>query len=242
IILSGKCINPTGHIISSQVTAKLGIEAGDIGTFSSIPVKLKVGVDDHMEILDKQIDEDLKIFVAKVKTLKDEIKKLEEQDRALYEQISEKAQVQDRSQVEITRIKKSIPELEKSNNLVQVQQLTNKMKKLQDSAQTAEKELNRIFKTQDQIAKDIESCKKQIKQLEEKNKTLVLDKKALKEFSMKTPPNPFVSVSKTITQDTLIKGAHSSKFLKEELKHCKIIELAQEENGIILHEIKIIDF
>lgn len=242
IILSGKCINPTGHIISSQVTAKLGIEAGDIGTSSSIPVKLKVGVDDHTEILDKQIDEDLKIFVAKAKTLKDEIKKLEEQDRTLYEQISEKAQVQDRSQVEITRIKKIIPAIEKSNNLVQVQQLTNKIKKLQDAAQASEKELNRIFKTQDQIAKDIEACKKQLKHLEEKNKALVLDKKALKEFSMKTPPEPFVSVGKTITQDTLIKGAHSSKFLKEDQKHCKIIELSQEENGIILHEIKIIDF
>jgi len=241
ILLSGSCQNPSGHIISSQITAKMGIEAGNVGTSSSKPAKLKVGVDDHIEKLKKQFDEALETSVGKSNLLKDEIKKLEDQDQELYQRISEKAQIQDRAQLEIKELKKSLPEIQKSNDMAKFHQASNEIKKLTKSAKEAEQELNTIFETQDHIANKIQRLKEQIKILEEKNKALVIEKKALKEFSKKDKPVPVVTVAKTITQDSIIKGPHSFIVLKEDTSRCKIQELGSQEESIQFYEMNISD-
>lgn len=236
ILLSGSCQNSGGHIISSKITAKLGIEAGKIGTSSSIPVKLKVGVDEHVETLKKQIDEALEASVGKSNLLKDEIKKLEDQDQTLYQLISEKAHIQDRAQLDVKALKKSLPEVEKLNDKLKLKQVLNEIRKLIEQAKVAEQELNTIFETQDRIANEIEQIKNKINQLEEKNKTHVIEKKALKEFSKKEAPLAIVTVAKTITQDSSIKGPHSSIILKEDKSRCRIHELASQENGLQFYE------
>ncbi|MCD4677299.1 MAG: FapA family protein, partial [Desulfobacula sp.] len=241
IILSGSCSNQTGHIISSQITAKLGIEAGKIGTASSKPVNLKLGVNEHIEMLKKRIDQVLEACVSKTSLLKDEIKKLEDHDQALYQQISEKAHIQDRSQIEIKELKKSLPGLEKSNDLVKVQQISNEIKKLIAAAKDAEKQLNTIFETQDKIANETAQFKDQIKVLEDQTKNHVIEKKALKEFSKKDKPLPVVTVAKTITQDSIIKGPHSSIILKEDASRCKIQELASQGESLQFYEMNISD-
>jgi len=241
ILLSGSCQNPTGHIISSRITAKMGIEANKIGTSSSKPVKLKVGVDDHIETLKKQVGDALEVSVSKSNLLKDEIKKLEDQDQELYQQISEKAHIQDRAQVEIKELEKSLTELKKKNDTIKLQQASSEIKKLNTDAETAEKELNNIFKTQDNIAHKTERLKDQINLLEEKNKKYVNEKKALKEFSIKDKPLPVISVAKTITQDSVIKGPHTSLILKEDTSRCKIQELSVQEEGRQFHDMSISD-
>jgi len=231
IVLSGSCLNPTGHIISSKIIAKSGIEAGKIGTSSSKPAKLKVGVDKHIKVLKKQINEALEASVSKSDLLKDEIKKFEDHDQALYQQISEKAHIQDRAQLEIKELKDSDTEGDK----------TKEIKKIVDKAKIAEQELNTIFGTQDNIAKKIEQLKDQNSILEEKNKNYVIEKKALKDFSKKASPQPVVTVAKTITQDTIIKGPHSSIIIKEDTSRCKIQELASGEEGVRFYEMNISD-
>lgn len=241
IILSGCCYNTSGHILSSRITTKLGIEAANIGTPSSDPVVLKIGVDEHLAILNKRIDDSLEVSVNKAAALKEEIKKLEAKDQDLYEQISEKAHVQDRSQIEIEQLKKKLPEIEKTNDLNLLSQSSQQLKALQQKAAAAEKELDDIFKTQDNIANEIERLKGQIEKFELENKKWVNQKKALKEFSDKDKARPQLTVSKTITQDTVIRGPSSSKILKDDQSRCKIMELAIDQDGIMVHEIQITD-
>ncbi len=241
ITLSGCCINSTGHIISSRISAKLGIEGGSIGTNSSTPVKLIVGIEEHLKQLNKQIDEDLEASIEKAGIVKDKIQKLEDQDQALYEKISEEAHIQDRAQVGIKQIKKELPEIENSNDLTKLHEASNTIKKLKEKALNAEKELNTIFKTQDKIAKDIEELKEQVQRYEKKNKAFVIQKKALKEYSMKEPAKASVSIAKTITQGSSIKGPGSSMFLSENKSRCKILEIISEEEGTMISEMQITD-
>ncbi|MBU1344775.1 MAG: DUF342 domain-containing protein, partial [Proteobacteria bacterium] len=241
IIISGSCQNQTGHIISSNITAKLGIEAGKIGTTASKPAKLMVGMDEHIEMLKKQVEESLEKSMNKSTSLKDDIIKLEDKDQELYRQISEKAHIQDRAQIEIKELEKSIPELEKSNDRVKLQQISKDIQKLIDRAKDAEKELNTIFETQDSIANEIERLKNQINLSEETNKKLVLERKALKDFSKKNTPIAIVSIAKTITQDSIVRGPHASIILKEDTSRCKIQELASQDEGIKFHEMTISD-
>jgi len=241
IIISGSCQNPTGHIISSQITAKMGIHACNIGTSSSQPAKIKVGIDGHIETLKKQIINALEISAGKSNLIKDDIKELEIKDRELYRQISEKGSFQDNVQLEIKELKTSLSEFEKENNLSKLQLTSNKIRKLLVTAKETEQELNTIFKTQDRIVNKIEQLKNHINRMKEKNKTLVLEKKALKEFSKKDKPLAVVTVAKTITQDTIIKGPHASIVLREDVSRCKIQELDLTEEGLQFHEMNISD-
>lgn len=241
VMLSGTCLNSAGHIISSQIVAKMGIEAGNIGTSSSTPITLAVGVEKHIEKLQDKVDKALEISVSKSDLLKNEIKTLEELDQELYEKISEKAHIQDRAQIDIQELKKNLSKLEKSNDMAKLQQISNEIKKLNKAARYSEQKLNTIFETQDNIAKKIERIKSQIKLIEGKNKEFVIEKKALKEYSKKNRPRALVTIAKTIIQESTIKGPHSSTIIKEDMSRCKIQELSSAEDGIRFYEMNIAD-
>ncbi len=241
ILLSGNCQNPSGHIISSQISAKLGIEAGKIGSPVSKPCKLKVGVSTHTEVLKTEMDEALEALAEKSQLLKMEIKKLEDQDQTLYREISEKAHVQDRTQLEIKELKKGLPDLEKSGDLKKLQETADLIRKLLDRAKLAEKALNAIFETQDKLAAQIEKLKTDMARIEGKAKALTLEKQALADFSNKDIPEAVLKVGKTITVDTIVKGPHSSIVLKEDRARCKIHEITVNENNMNYHEMIISD-
>jgi len=241
ILLSGSCKNPTGHIISSRITAKLGIEANKIGTPASTPCKLRIGIDQHIETLKKGMDAAIEASVKTADLLRNEIKKLEDKDQALYQDISEKAHVQDRAQLEIKELKKSLPDLQKANDVKKLQAATDEIRKFLDRAKAAEKALNGIFDTQDKLANQIEQLKTKLNQAEHKNKTLALEKQALTDFSKKDEPAPVLTVAKTIMVDTHIKGPQTSLILKEDRSKCRIQEIAVNENGMNYHEMMISD-
>jgi hypothetical protein len=236
IVLSGKCINQTGHILSSKISAKLGIDAGSIGTKSSKQSTLKVGIDEHVTLLKQQAVEAIEASVLKSNQLRDEIKALEDQDKALYQLIAEKAQIQDRAQLDIKEMTKDLKALEELNDQAQIQLVSDEIKNIRNTAKAAERELGTIFENQDKIAADIREFKNQLKTLEEKNQTLVREKKALKVFEQKQKPVPVVTVLKTIVQDTIIKGPHASIVLFEDKSKCKIRELGSNESGVDLFE------
>lgn len=241
ILLSGSCKNPAGHIISSRITAKLGIEAGKIGTPASAPCKLKIGIDQHIETLKKGMDAAIEASVKTADLLRNEIKKLEDQDQTLYREISEKAHIQDRAQVEIKELKKSLPDLQKTNDVRKLQAATDQIRKFLDRAKAAEKALNGIFDTQDKLANQIEQLKTKLNQGEEKNKLLVLEKQALADFSKKDEPAPVLTVAKTIMVDTLVKGPQTALVLKEDRSRCRIQEISVNEDNMNYHEMMISD-
>ena len=241
LMISGKCHNSGGHIISSRVTAKLGIDAGSIGTTGSAPSRLKVGTDDHVRLIEKQLDESLENSLTKSNLLKDKILALEEEDQALYRQISEKAHIQDRAQLDTKGLATDLKTSRESNDTLRVQQITDEIKAIRQTAAQAEKELNAVFETQDTIAGNIQAYKTQLAFLEENNKTLVQEKKALLVFSQKESPLPLVSVAKTIVQDTVVIGPHSKLILREDRSRCRIQETRLPDTAMNLFEMAVSD-
>ncbi len=239
LFLSGSCQNADGHIISSQISAKMGIEANKIGTSSSQPVKIRIGIDEHIDIQKKQNAKTLKASVDKANLLKNEIQKLNAEDQELYQQITEKAQTQDLAQNEIKKLKTLVTELEKSKDSAKLQQALVKMKNLNKKAANAEQELQKIFKAQDTIAKKIEKIEDQINTLEEQNKAMVIGAKALTEFSDKTEAKPLITIAKDIVQGSSIIGPNSSIVLKEDASRCKIQEIIPPDQDVETYEMDI---
>jgi len=240
IILSGACQNPTGHIISSKITAKCGIEAGKIGTQSSKPATLRVGTDDHTEELVREVDIHLQKSLSRLTELREKIKSIEAQDQELYERITQKAQTQEKAQNDIKEITKTLSDLKKTDP-VEGQKAASRIKKLTEIAETAELQLNEIFETQDQFAEQIDQLKEQVILMEERNKTYVIQKKGLRAFADKTTALPRVVVQGKIVQDTVIQSPNASLVLRDDLSRCQIQETARQEDGLHFYEMSVAD-
>lgn len=241
IMISGKCENPTGHIISSKIIAKNGIESGKIGTDSSKPAILKVGVDEHIETMTREVDEQLQESIARLQDLREKIKSIEACDQELYEQITQKAQIQETAQNEIKQIKETIPDLKKSSDLSEEQKAFTRIKKLSETAEAAKHDLNKIFEAQDQYAKDIDLLKSRINGIEGTNKNFIIKKRALREFASRTESLPRVTIQGKITQDSVIQGPNESITIREDLSRCQILEATKQEDGLTFYEMTVSD-
>lgn len=236
ILLSGTCKNTTGHIIASTIMAKRGIEAGKIGTTSSKSVLIKVGTGDHIETLIRKIDQQIKESLVQVQELKEQIKTIEIQDQKLYELITQTAQIQEKAQGEIKKLKNTPTD---PGRTIEIQKTADKIKRLMETAQSAERKLDKIFETQDGYARKTDEFNELITRIEENNKDRVIQKKALGRFADKTPPLARVAIQGKVTQDTAIHGPNAFMTIREDMARCQIQEIALTEDGLHFYEMTV---
>ncbi|NOX33692.1 MAG: DUF342 domain-containing protein [Deltaproteobacteria bacterium] len=245
IYLSGACINENGLIINSEISAKMGINAGNIGNKTSKPSTLTVGVDEHTNVLVARIDSKLGINNNAIDELKKETKELEKENQDLHALISKHAYIQDRSQLELKDIEKKIGNLKASGNMAALQKISKTVKEIKDNAEKAEEEINKGFERQDAIALETSQKRLRIRELEDLNKGLLDKKKRLLEFSNRNEPVPEVKVAKKIESETRIFAANSSLTLYNASSRCRIREFSRIPDGagsIVFHEMKISDY
>jgi len=233
INLSGACINETGSIINSKISAKMGISAGSIGNESSKPSTLTVGVDEHTNLLVAKVDSKLNINNNAINELKAEVKELEKEDQALHAVISRHAYVQDRAQLELKDIEKKMEDLKASGNMAAFQKVSKTVKEIQENARKAEEEINKGFDRQDAIALEISQKKGRIREFEDLNKELLDEKTRLIEFSNRKKPLPEVKVAKRIESGTRIFAANSSLTLYNSSARCRIREISKSPDGAV---------
>jgi uncharacterized protein (DUF342 family)/CheY-like chemotaxis protein len=241
VIISGKCDNTSGVIIASKVSAKGGIDAGRIGTGASKPAALKVGVNEHLDLMTDELESRLKSSVDKLAGVRDKIREVEDKDQDLYSQITEKAQEQEAAQNRMKTLTREMADLKKNGDSQGISDLAARFKVEEATAKSAEKDLNSIFEIQNRFAKQISDYKEMADRIEETNKNMMLRKKGLKEFGEKAEAVPRVTVAKGIAQDTVISGPNVSHTMKEDRRQCRIEEKGVSEEGLRFFEMEISD-
>jgi uncharacterized protein (DUF342 family)/DNA-binding NarL/FixJ family response regulator len=242
IRLSGACINTSGVIIASEISANMGVDAGDIGTDTSGPSKLLVGVDEHTNILVAKVEANKRTHFEATAQLKKEISDLEKEDINLHGLIAKYAHVQDRAQLDLKNIEQKIGGLKASGNMAVVQKVTQAAKQIREEAKQAEEKINAGFERQDALVQEISQKQARIKQFEDLNLILADEKKRLLEFTARKKPLPQVKVGKKIKSGTRISGPNSSITLHKSDVRCRIAEMkknAEETKSIALYEMKI---
>ena len=225
LFAGGECINENGLITSSFINAKRGIRAGRAGTDKAAASRFEVGTEGLMEMLIADLDERVEKNLAAMKLLKQEIDDYEGEEKVLHEKISTAAYVQDRSQVELRKLRNLLPELQASKDIIEVQKALDMLKELQERAEEAEDIINDAFERQDAIVEFIYTRQSKIEKLEQSNEAIVHKKSALKAYNRKSEPRAEVIVRKSIIHDTIISGKRSRLVVKEELQRCKIHEV-----------------
>lgn len=241
ITLSGRCETPTGHVIASSVSAKNGIEAKNIGTVTSKPPVLRVGIDDHINGLEKQLDGKLEAFLEKREALLEAVDGFREKEMIMQKEVTLKAHIQDRSQLEINELKKELngePGKTGDQHEDSIQQSINQLKK---KVQDAETQINILFEDQDKIAAQIEQLQTKTEKIEEKNVTLMKEKKHLQTLREETPSDPTVIVQKTIVSGTQISSPNAALILNEACSRCIIQETLLQGEIMQQYELTIKD-
>lgn len=236
----GSCQNTNGRITASRISAKTGIEAGHIGTDTSNPATLKVGVDVHAQILLKEIDRNIEASVSELSDLRENIKKLEQKDQALYEQISQHGQHQDIAQSRLAKAKAELSKLGQGDPLAR-SALTRQIRDLAEEAAAAEAALDKVFETQDRYASKSDEWRDRIEYLEQENKKKVLEKKAIREYSDRKEARARVIVRGRITQGTEVQGPNQNLTMLEGRSRCQVVEQLINEDGLVFHDMKITD-
>lgn len=235
----GSCAIENGKLISSEVTAKMGVSARHIGTEMAGPSLIKVGQDAFTE---KELGKNkTKIRAIKEKVVKFQEKKdtLKEQNTELQQQITKLAHVQDRSQLEQREIEAKMAAPENDSRLGEFKE---QFEQLKANAHNAENNLDRCFEKSEAIEEAIGKADKEISFWEGKIEDLIHEKKNLVQWAKENPGNAMVTCDGTIQPGTVICGKHSEMTVENVIRRAKVKEVlfaAQGTENRQVYEIQI---
>ncbi len=230
---SGTCIAKNGKLISSKVTAKMGVQVRNVGTEMAAPNTLKVG---HDAFTDKELEknkENIEKVKKQIKAIEDKKKTLAQENVELQKQITELAHVQDRSQLEEKELNSTISSMdENASDQEKVAQLKQKIIVLNENAKKAEVTLDGCFDKSEKIEEIVEKCDGDIETLKQRHNDFVEERANLIQWSKDNPGKPVVIVEGAIMPETVIVGKHSEKRVSELIRHARVSEvLVTSEDG-----------
>ncbi len=240
---SGGCVVENGKLISSRITAKMGVKARNIGTEKAGPNILKVGYDAFTE---KELEKNRE----KVDGLNKQIahhekkkEKLKEENLNLQKQITELAHVQDRSQLEEKQINSEISLMENNAaNAENINELKKKIQQLKINAQEAEENLDLCFDKSEKVEEIMENENKKINALEKRRDNFLEEKTNLIVWAKDNPGKSVVIVEGAMLPETVIFGQHSEKRVTELIRNTKIMEVlctSDEGRSLNIYEMKV---
>lgn len=237
---SGCCIVENGKIISSRISAKMGVKARHIGTEVSGPSMIKIGQDDFAI---KELDKNK----AKIEELnkkrefhKEKKEKLREENFTLQKEITEFAHIQDRSQLEQKELNSKISTL--GNDTAAINELQKRILQLQVNAKKAEESLDACFDKSDKMEVMLENEDKEIEALEKKRADLIDERNNLLKWAKEHPGKPVVICEGMIMPETVIKGKHTEKRLTEMIRHSRVSEVIctnEQGQNLNIYEMRI---
>ncbi len=218
---SGAVIVRKGSIFSSDIVAKKGIEASQIGSETSKPCILKVGVDDRAKNEIKKTKKAATPKEQELEVLITILEDLEYKSESIHEKVTKLAQAQDAAMVKKRNLEKKIAEIKKANN----QDLLLKASKLHEDLEgkigQGEKVLEKLFNQQDGISEILLKEKEKMKLIEREVKDLQEEINDISEWSQSEEGVPAVKVRSKIFSDSSIRGPHSALNLPE--SHEKVL-------------------
>lgn len=221
---SGACVVSHGKIVSSHVSAKLGIEAHDIGTEISKPCHLKIGVDDHINHEVGLIDEKINEQKAILKNLEAKMEELVVQDKAVRKTISVLAHVQDRSQLELKDLSKLREQIKETGDPDKIKEVELRIDALTKTVKEADVDINKHFDDQDSIEADMKQLREQTWGCKEQIMGLNSQKKDKADWAEKIATKAYIKTKGPIFSDTVIAGKHCARTLRETMRAVRIHE------------------
>lgn len=222
---SGACKVLKGAIVSSEISARYGIEAFAVGTEVSRPCTLRSGSEQHIE---REIS-GLRKAIARAKErlagLCSEQAALEPAYQENHRQIAEFAQIQDRAMLAQRELKADLERLQRDQDDAGLNAKRREIEALDARARQAETTLSELFEKQEQIEGRRSGLQAAISEVESEIQDLHDERDAILAWARQRKGVPVVVVGGEILGGTRIYGVHSSAVLKSRYRHVRIREV-----------------
>ena len=219
---------PTGRILASRIVATKGVMAAQIGSPSSKPCFLTVGIDAHLQSLIKKIQGEIAVKEAEKKKLKASVEVLNQAAYKLKEEVVKWVQVRDQLAAEQRTCKKKIEDLNEKNDPAGLAQAQRELEKVEQKVKIAEEPLQKLKAKENLITEKTTPLQSQLKELEETVESLQGEIKKIREESHKKGIAT-VQVSKEIFPGTILEGCHSKLVLQDSQYQSLIKETLNKE-------------
>jgi uncharacterized protein (DUF342 family) len=221
-----------GTIRSSTISAMRGINVGGIGSHSSIPCKLVVGVDNRIE--KKIVGKNLEIAEKdKEKEIPEsQIEKLRNEGENLENLIGEMTQEEASINMKGRSLKATLEKLKEVNDSANTAKVLQLIRHQNLELTQVKKRLEKLIGEQDQIENKIQECESQIKDCESGIQELQDDINSLIGIGKMKKHSATVKISKAVTEHTSIKGPHTSLITKKDLHRVSVQEVKNTDPNI----------
>jgi len=205
---------PAGRILASRILATRGVMAAQIGSASSKPCFLTVGVDAHLQSMIKKIQGEIAAKEAEKKKLKASLEVLDQAACKLKEEVVKWVQVRDQLGAEQRSCRKKIEDLNEKNEPAGLAQAQRDLERLEQKAKIAQDPLQKLMAKENLITEKSAPLHSQLKELEETVESLQGEIKKIQQENQKKGIAT-VQVSKEIFPGTVLEGCHSKLVLQE---------------------------
>lgn len=240
---SGACVIDHGKLISSRVTAKMGLSARNVGTEMSSPSTIKVG---HDAFTEKEIKKNR----ARVAALKKEIAVKEEkkaglksENAELQKKITELAHVQDRAQLEQRDVEQQMAD---PANAGEKDGLNTRFAQLKARFERAEHDLDDCFEQSESLEEAMKAIDEEINHVKTDRDNLVEERNNLAKWAKENPGKAQVSVEGAIRGGSVIIGKHSELTVNKTIRHARISEVLFQagsgDSGRTVYQMKVGNF
>lgn len=213
---SGAFIGPRCTLLATQVSARQGITALEVGSPSSPPCRLAVGVDDSVEHRIEGLEAEIAKLEAATATLVGEQSELTATKEKVEGQIAALAQVEDQARV---RLRESEPAAEAGDGHAK-----DLVALLQEQIASTDRELAELFERQDAATAALDQHVVQ----QAAGEAAIMGHRAeiaeLREWSEEEPPKAELKVQQKAYQGTVIRGPHTELQLKEDKSRLWLVE------------------
>ncbi len=224
LLISGRCINTQGKIISSTISALNGFDAGQIGTDLASPCILKAGITEHRERIFKAMDREIHDLRIQLQSLETALETAAQEETGLHMTITEHATRQDRLERELNagrNAKQALSALEQSNMEKAVAKLS--------------KALDALFLQQDQLETTLSKHKSDKAKLTARVQHLETEKELLATRFDEMPQSAELKAKRSIHAGTILMTPHVTRTLNQNEARCVIREIRQTDEAMHTH-------
>ena len=216
-------VTPSGRILASQVMARKGVAAAQIGSETSKPCTLTLGVDSNAKKAVKALKEEISKKEEEKKRVEHNLERISSASLPLSENILKWTHSKDQTISEQSSLKEKLEELKQENNPARLAQAKWTLKNIEHKLMSTEDTLKKLRDQQDQLIQTTSALQSTVQELDSAIQGLQGEIRAkLEEGQLKEKPT--VKVTKAIYDGTTVEGRHSTLVLKESLPDTLIRE------------------
>ena len=221
---NGRCLINDGIIISSNISAKMGVTVMDIGTEASKTSELIVGIDRQME----RASDAIKAEIQAIKTERENLPKLLENLRKRSDQVNtrlgEVAQEQDRCMVQHRRLQEKVEAGLLNQGGPAAEKLQKNIIELKARQDAYDQDVAELMEEDESISQEISATEKAITESAGKIQELNQRLEMITEAQKADQGLAVVKIGGNVYNGTQFIGPHSTLVLQEDLKRLSVVE------------------